>query len=128
MKLLLDTHALLWFANGDAALSDKAQAQLAIQTQEVLVSDVSIWELAIKTNLGKLKLDRELTRWVDRFVTGNGFTPLPIARPHVLGVAKLPPHHGDPFDRLLAVQCQLEKLTLVSRDPVFDAYGIKRLW
>ncbi|MBI5771413.1 MAG: type II toxin-antitoxin system VapC family toxin [Verrucomicrobia bacterium] len=128
MRLLLDTHTVLWFAMGDTALSAKARAHALDPASEVLVSHVTAWELAIKTGLGKLKLDRELPRWLERNVSGNGFSYLPIALAHTLAVARLPHHHGDPFDRLLIAQCEIERLTLVSRDPSFDAYGIKRVW
>lgn len=128
MTVLLDTHALLWFAMGDATLSDAARARITDPGSEVRVSHASVWELAIKISLGKLKLDRDLTRWLERYVVGNGFSYLPISLVHAAGVARLPHHHGDPFDRLLVVQCESENLRLVSRDTAFDAYGIKRLW
>ncbi len=95
---------------------------------EVLVSHVTLWEVAIKTGLGKLTLDREPSLWLDRYVAGNGFTYLTISYEHILRTATQPRHHGDPFDRLLAAQCELEQLLLVSRDQVFDSYGIRRLW
>lgn len=128
MKLLLDTHALLWFATGNSALSVTARARASDSTNEVLVSHATVWELAIKTALGKLELDRALPRWIEHYVTGNGFAYLPISLSHTLGVATLPQHHGDPFDRLLVAQCEIERLALVSRDPAFDAYGITRVW
>ena len=128
MRVLLDTHAALWFAAGSATLSATARAHALDPANEVLVSHATVWELAIKTSLGKLKLDRELSRWLERFVAGNGFVYLPITLRHTLAVARLPHHHGDPFDRLLVAQCEAEQLALVSRDPAFDAYGIRRVW
>ena len=128
MRLLLDTHTVLWFATGDRALSPAAQARTSDPANEILVSHVTAWELAIKTALGKLRLDRELSPWLERYVAGNGFGSLAIGLDHIVAVAHLPHHHGDPFDRLLIAQCGAEKLTLVSRDPVFDRYGIKRVW
>ena len=128
MRLLLDTHALLWFATGNRAFSPAARVQTSDPANEVLVSHASAWELAIKTSLGKLRLDRDLSLWLKRYVAGNGFDDLPISLDHVVGVARLPHHHGDPFDRLLVAQCQTERLALVSRDPVFDAYAIRRVW
>lgn len=128
MRLLLDTHTVLWFATGDRALSPAAKAQTSDPTNEILVSHVTAWELAIKTALGKLQLDRDLSLWLERYVAGNGFGRLAIGLDHIVAVARLPQHHGDPFDRLLVAQCQAEKLTLVGRDPVFDRYGIKRMW
>jgi len=128
MRLLLDTHAILWFATGDAALSASARTRVTDPQNEVCVSLASAWEMAVKTSLGKLKLDRELGRWLERYVIGNGFSFLPISLSHTLGVARLPHHHGDPFDRLLVAQCEIEHRSLVSRDPAFDAYGIQRIW
>ncbi len=128
MRLLLDTHTVLWFAAGDAALSDAAREGMVDPGNEIRVSHATVWELAIKIGLGKLKLDRDLTRWLERFVAGNGFTYLPISLAHAVRVARLPHHHGDPFDRLLVAQCETEHLCVVSRDTAFDAYGIKRLW
>lgn len=128
MKLLLDTHAVLWFAAGNAALSVAARTHATDPQNEICVSHATVWELAIKTSLGKLKLDRELPRWLERYVVNNGFTYLPISLVHTLGVGLLPHHHGDPFDRLLVAQCEIERLAIVSRDPAFDAYGIRRVW
>jgi PIN domain nuclease of toxin-antitoxin system len=128
VRLLLDTHVLLWFASGDTALTVKAREQVLDPNNEILLSHASAWELAIKTGLGKLRLDRALPVWLERYVIGNGFAHLPITLAHILHTATLPQHHGDPFDRLLVAQCDAERLTLVSRDPVFDTYGVKRLW
>jgi PIN domain nuclease of toxin-antitoxin system len=128
MRLLLDTHAVLWFAAGDSALSTIARDHTLDPENVVFVSHATVWELAIKTSLGKLKLDRELARWIDRHVVGNGFEQLAIALPHVTRVARLPHYHGDPFDRLLVAQCEAERLAIVSRDPMFDRYGINRIW
>jgi PIN domain nuclease of toxin-antitoxin system len=115
VRLLLDTHSILWFAAGTAALSATARAQVADSHNELWASHASDWEMAIKTSLDKLRLDRELPAWLERL-------------DHVVRVSRLPREHGDPFDRLLVAQCAAERLAIVSRDPVFDAYGIKRVW
>lgn len=128
MRLLLDTHAVLWFASGDSALSVGARTLVTDPKNEISVSHATVWEMAIKISLGKLRLDRQLARWLERHVVNNGFDYLPISLAHTLGVAGLPHHHGDPFDRLLVAQCEIEHRTLVSRDPAFDAYGIRRVW
>ena len=128
MRLLLDTHALLWFASGDTALTVRAREHVLDSDNEILLSHASAWELALKTGLGKLRLDRSLPVWLERYVTGNGFAHLPLTLEHILRTATLPQHPGDPFDRLLVAQCDAKRLTLVSRDPVFDAYGVRRLW
>ena len=99
MRLLLDTHVVLWFAAGNPALSAGARSQVVDPQNEIWVSHATVWEMAIKTSLGKLKLDRELGRWLERYVVNNGFAYLPLSLAHTLGVARLPHHHGDPFDR-----------------------------
>ena len=128
MKCLVDTHALLWFAAGDDAISKAARLQISDRSNEIFVSHASVWELAIKISLGKLKLDRNLDSWLTRFVAGNGFEYLPIGIEHLVRVETLPHRHGDPFDRLIVVQCEIAKMPIISRDPCFDAYGMKRLW
>ncbi|MBM3851676.1 MAG: type II toxin-antitoxin system VapC family toxin [Verrucomicrobia bacterium] len=128
MRLRLDTPALLWFAAGDAALSEAARDSMVDPSNGIWVSHASVLELAIKISLGKLRLDRDLPRWLERYVVGNGFSYLPISVDHAAGVARLPHHHGDPFDRLLVVQCATESFNLVSRNSAFDADGVKRRW
>lgn len=128
MALLLDTHAFLWFLNDDARLSPLAAERIGDPGQRIVVSVVSAWEIAIKTGTGKLILDRPLQQlWVES-LTSNEFQSLDIMTEHVLAVGDLPPHHRDPFDRLLIAQSRIEHLDLVSADAAFDAYGITRVW
>ena len=131
MRLLLDTHAFLWWVNDHDALSSRARASIADRGNECLLSLASCWEMAIKVGIGKLELPGKpgkIIRFVEEQLAANGFRSLPIELPHVARVATLPFRHRDPFDRLLAAQALAEDLTLVSADPVFRKYGIKRIW
>ncbi|MBA3345041.1 MAG: type II toxin-antitoxin system VapC family toxin [Gemmatimonadales bacterium] len=121
MSLLLDTHVLIWWDEGRRLAP---QALRAIQeAQEVYVSAASAWEIAIKTALGRLRPERTV---IDA-VLESGFVELPVTFRHAARVASLPPHHRDPFDRLLAAQAEVEGFILVTRDPAFVPYGIKLL-
>lgn len=128
MRVLVDTHVFLWWVEGDRTLSAKARAALSDQDNECLLSLVSVWELAIKAGLGKLKLALPVQRYVVEHVAANGFRILDIRMAHVGRVESLDPHHGDPFDRLLIAQALEEKLPVVTADPVFRKYGVKRIW
>ena len=128
MRLLLDTHAYLWFVSGNSVLPARIAKLITEPEHTRLVSLASLWEISIKAGLGKLKLPFGLDELCDGQITKNGFAPLAIGIEHIKRVVSLPHHHGDPFDRLLVAQCAAENLALVSRDPVFDAYGIKRVW
>jgi PIN domain nuclease of toxin-antitoxin system len=119
LKLLLDTHALIWWAEGrpmDAA----ARTAIGSPDSTRFLSAVSVWEAEIKVAVGKLKIHFDpATDPLDQ-----GFEPLPITLAHAAAAGRLPPHHGDPFDRMLVAQAQLEGLTIVTRDPVFDRYPV----
>jgi len=128
MRVLIDTHVFLWWVEGDRVLPVKARAALADQDNECLFSLVSAWELAIKAGLGKLKLAIPVRRYVVEHVAANGFRILDIRMAHIGRVEALATHHGDPFDRLLIAQALEEKLPVVSADPVFRDYGVKRIW
>jgi PIN domain nuclease of toxin-antitoxin system len=128
MRVLIDTHVFLWWVEGDRALPAKARAVLADQDNECLFSLVSAWELAIKAGLGKLRLAIPVRRYVTEHVAANGFRMLDIRMAHIGRVESLPPHHGDPFDRLLIAQALDEKLPVVTADALFRDYGVKRIW
>ena len=128
MRILLDTHAFLWWIADDPMLSRKANALIGDSANEVLVSAATTWEIAIKAALGRLSLPGDPRSFVLDQIDLNGFTPLPVSVEHSLRILDLPPIHRDPFDRLLAAQCLEEKTTLVSRDRVFDRYGLTVQW
>lgn len=118
MRLLLDTHVLLWALGDPARLGEKTLA--LVQRSEVLVSAASLWEIGIKAALGKLKAD---PRQVMEAVVPAGFDWLPVQAEHALGVFSLGPLHGDPFDRLLVAQAQAEHAVLLTFDEALLAYG-----
>lgn len=128
MKLLLDTHTLLWFIAGSASLSAYARSLIEDAANEKFVSIVSIWETAIKVNIGKMSSSAPFDVLFPHQLEVNGFELLPAKVEHTSVVTTLPFHHRDPFDRLLIAQAIAEKLTLVSADEVFDDYGVTRLW
>lgn len=128
MKLLLDTHAFLWWVEGTPALGRRAGIQVADPDNEVFLSLASCWELAIKLSLGKVQLARPLERFIPEQLSLNGFSLLPVELRHVVSVAGLPFHHRDPFDRLLAAQALQDQLAVVSADRVFKKYGVTVIW
>jgi PIN domain nuclease of toxin-antitoxin system len=128
MRVLVDTHVFLWWVEGDRTLPAKARAALANQENECLISLVSAWELAIKASLGKLKLALPVKRYIVENVAANGFRMLDTKIAHVARVETLAAHHGDPFDRLLIAQALEEDLQVITADPIFRRYGVKRIW
>ena len=128
MKLLLDTHAWLWFVLGDTALSATARPLIEDPGNETLVSPASFWEMAIKISIGKYALPMPYDQFISHAIQGQGFTILPVSPSHTGIVCSLPFHHRDPFDRLLVAQALSEGISLVSSDTQLDAYGISRLW
>jgi PIN domain nuclease of toxin-antitoxin system len=128
MRLLLDTHAFLWWIEDAGALSRRARRAIADPANECLLSLASCWEMAIKLRLGKLTLATAIDRFVPEQLAANGFVQLGIGFRHVCRVASLPFHHRDPFDRLLAAQAIEEGLAVVTRDGVFRKYGLRRIW
>jgi PIN domain nuclease of toxin-antitoxin system len=120
MRLLLDTHILLWFLGGHEALSSQAHALISDTANAVYVSSISLWEIAVKATLGKLNADANEIRTV---ALGTGFLPLAFTLDHAIAVARLPSHHRDPFDRALIAQAQVEPLYLLTHDHVLVAYG-----
>jgi len=123
-RLLLDTHAFLWWLAEDTKLSKEASEAITDTTSLVHVSAVTVWEIAIKANLGKIDLagaDMEYE------IAANGFVELPITARHALRAGSLPRHHDDPFDRMLIAQAQLEDLIIITHDKAFLLYGISSL-
>ena len=128
MILLFDTHTLISFAEDSEALSHGAKEAIEDDNNTTLYSAASIWEIAIKLKLGKLRMSRRLDKSFEDLLEAHGFEFLPITFTHASRIARLPLHHRDPFDRLLAAQALEERLTVVSRDGSFDAYKVKRIW
>lgn len=127
MRLLLDTHVFIWWADQQENLSVTALSALKDEANELLLSVASVWEMQIKVHLGKLKLSKSLRELVESQVETNDLKILPVELAHVLVLETLPFHHKDPFDRLLIAQSVQEELTLVSVDPEFPAYPVRLL-
>ncbi len=121
MRLLLDTHVLLWWLSDDRKLAKDTRDIIANPNNDVLVSSASVWEIAIKAALGRLEI--ELDDLKDAIVK-NGFRPLPIQYQHAVTVGRLPAVHRDPFDRMLVAQASVEELRIVSHDRVFERYAL----
>ena len=115
MKILLDTHAFLWFFEGDERLSTSAREAIESEANENLLSVASLWEIAIKTSIGKLRLTGPFGDIVSRAMNDVSVTVVPITMPHLVEVSTMHFHHRDPFDRLLAAQAKTEGLTIVRR-------------
>lgn len=128
MRLLLDTHTLLWFALGDARLSLTARAAIMDWANEKAVSPASYWEIAIKISARKYELSCPYEDFLRSAIDMNGFRYLHIEPRHTAALIALPYHHRDPFDRLLIAQAQVERVALLSGDTIFDRYGITRIW
>jgi PIN domain nuclease of toxin-antitoxin system len=129
VRVLLDTHAFLWWTSEDGRrLSDRARALLIDPSTDAIVSVASAWEIAIKTATGRLEIDGDLEHWVPERIARYGFSALPVELAHALGVAGLPPIHRDPFDRLLVAQAQVEGIPIVTSDPAISRYDIDVIW
>ncbi len=128
MRLLLDSHALLWFALDDPQLSPTARAAILEPANEVVISPASLWELAIKVSIGKLSVAQPFEQFAA--ACEQRFPLLAINAAHTAQVATLPFHtgHRDPFDRLMIAQAMVDRLNVVSRDAALDSYGIQRIW
>jgi PIN domain nuclease of toxin-antitoxin system len=127
MKLLLDTHIFIWWADQSERLSPVALSALEDEANELLLSVASVWEMQIKIQLGKLKLNLPLKRLLKNQQETNDLTVLPVTLTHALALDALPLHHKDPFDRLLIAQSIEEELTIVTADSQFSAYPVKLL-
>jgi PIN domain nuclease of toxin-antitoxin system len=128
VKLLLDTHTLLWLVENDPQLSQTALDVLVDPGNELLLSPATYWELAIKISIRKYRLADPLADYIAEAVRLYGFSILPIDVKHAEAIVNLPHHHKDPFDRMLIAQSIVEDIPLVSSDAAFDAYPINRLW
>lgn len=128
MRALLDTHSYLWWVTGDPRLSEAAREVIEDGRNEVLLSVASAWELAIKSALGRLELANPIDELLPDSLARNGFRPLTVELPHALRVARLPPIHTDPFDRLIVAQAQVEDLPILTSDPAITRYEVDTIW
>ena len=127
MNLLLDTHTVVWYITGDSRLPLSLRKKIEDSSNNCFVSMASLWEMAIKSTIGKLELQEDLGMIV-RIIKRSGIALLPVKIKHVLSISGLPLHHNDPFDRMIISQCQAEKLTMVSCDKQFQLYDIPLVW
>jgi PIN domain nuclease of toxin-antitoxin system len=128
MKLLLDTHVLIWLVEGNDSLTQAAKEAIENEGNNLYLSIGSLWEVTIKMGLGKLQLDVPLDRIMESYIIPSGIEILPIDLNHLLVLRDLPLHHRDPFDRLLISQARAEELTLISGDGLFGDYLVPILW
>lgn len=128
MRLLLDTHAFLWWLAGDRRLSRKARAAIGDLDNAVHFSAASAWEIATKFRLGKLPGAAIVAHDIAGTVASQAFTPLAVSVVHAQRAGALPGSHRDPFDRMLIAQAQCEDLSIATNDEIFDDYGVKRVW
>lgn len=128
MRFLLDTHTFIWFVMGDPNLPKQLRTLIETIENERVVSIASLWEIAIKMNLGKLNMGATFEQLIPGQLIANRMDILPVSVVHLYQVAQLPLHHRDPFDRMLIAQCLAENLPVLSRDATFDRYAISRLW
>ena len=130
MRLLLDTHTLYWYTTGDSKLSIQAQTVIQDATNDVFLSPVSLWEIAVKVSNGKWQMNQSFEIFLDRCLNQYEFRMLPIEPSHTIAVSRLPfpTDHRDPFDRMLISQALVESMAIVGVDSAFDAYGVTRIW
>jgi PIN domain nuclease of toxin-antitoxin system len=126
MRQLLDTHSFIWFVTGNSRITPEIRLQ--IENNENLLSIASVWEIAIKSSLGKLDVGLSIEALVEQQIIGNAIELLAITPNHLAIVATLPLHHRDPFDRLLIAQTMVENLPIIGIDKIFDEYAVQRLW
>jgi PIN domain nuclease of toxin-antitoxin system len=127
VRLLVDTHVWLWMVTGDERLTDDVRATLEAPGSEVYLSAAAVWELAIKAAAGKLKYSGSPAVQIPIHVQRSGVLPLPVTIDHAIAAADLPPHHRDPFDRMMVAQARLEEMTLATADRRLAAYGVPLL-
>jgi PIN domain nuclease of toxin-antitoxin system len=126
--MLLDTHTFVWWAADDPRLSRRARRLLADPANGLLFSAASAWELVIKNQAGKLTLPEPVASYLPSRLSWYAIESLPVELRHVLGVVELPLHHRDPFDRLLVAQSRLERLPIVTADPLITQYQVETIW
>lgn len=127
-RALLDTHSFLWFIGGSDRLSSHARELIEARDNAILISAASLWEIAIKHGLGKLELGRPFSQLIPEQLDRQRIDILAIDVEHLTQLTRLPMHHRDPFDRLIAAQALAEDLSVISVDPALDPYGVRRIW
>jgi PIN domain nuclease of toxin-antitoxin system len=128
MKLLLDTHVFLWWITDDPRLSPLARDVMGDGQNILFLSAASGWEIAIKARLGKLSLPAPVVTFVPAQMAKNGIEGLPVLLSHALHESTLPNHHRDPFDRMIVAQSQMERLPVLTGDPLIAQYSVERIW
>jgi PIN domain nuclease of toxin-antitoxin system len=128
VRVLLDTHAFLWWISDDRRLSDRAKEIIGDGSNELYFSAASGWEISIKAGLGRLEVPEDLEPFIADQLSRNAIQALPIYLRHALHTRTLPDHHRDPFDRILASQAVLEELPLLSADPLVSSYPVEVVW
>jgi len=128
VRALLDTHAFLWAAQGNRRLSDVARELVADTANEMLLSSASAYEIAVKVGQGRLELPEPVDEYVRSRLHAFALRALPITVAHAVRAAGLPPHHGDPWDRILIAQAQTEGVPLITADPAMSRYDVEIIW
>lgn len=128
MRYLLDTHTFIWWDSKKVKLSQKVLKICQNLENTLILSVASVWEMQIKSQLGKLTLKVPLSTIIENQVDSNNLQVLPIQLPHILALENLPHHHRDPFDRLLIAQANVENAAILSRDPLLSQYHVKVVW
>ena len=128
MRLVLDAHCLIWAVDEPAKIAAAAKAALEDPANQLLMGTGTMWELSIKSGLGKLTLSSPFRQWMQQAMADLSLSMLAISLEHCERQASLPFHHRDPFDRLLAAQALIESIQVISADAIFDQYGVGRIW
>ena len=128
MRLLLDTHAFIWYTTDSSEISRKGRSLIDNGENDILLSTASVWEMAIKHSIGKLTFSMPFMEFIKQQIAFNRIDILEITFDHIEVVASLPLHHRDPFDRLIIAQSMAQQIPILSVDAIFDAYAIARVW
>lgn len=128
MNVIIDTYIFLWWIQNNNNLSANAKKIIAESRNQIFLSTASVWEIIIKANLNRLKLPDNPEKFITKQISLNQFKPLNIDLNHVLYINRLPPHHCDPFDRILIAQSSVEKMPILTKDPLFEKYHVSTFW